>query len=156
MAASLDIAQFSKNYLVRGLTPEQVGEIAALATTKKYHALDRIITAGTSSAELYVILSGTVRVHLPWGDKLAEPGPGSVLGEMALIDAQPRSADVVCVGDVEVAVFDAQALRKHLNSHREIGFIVLINLAQVMSGRLRDSNAKIEFLADGDVWKHAT
>lgn len=155
MANTLDITQFSKNYLVRGLTPEQIGEIAAMATTKQYRALDRIITAGTSSAELYVILSGKVRVHLPWGDMLAEPGPGSVLGEMALIDAQPRSADVVCVGDVEAAVFDAQALRKHLNAHRDIGFTVLVNLAQVLSGRLRDSNAKIEFLSDADAWKHA-
>jgi CRP/FNR family cyclic AMP-dependent transcriptional regulator len=156
MAATLDITQFSKNYLVRGLTPAQVGEIAALATTKKYSALERVITAGTKSAELYVILSGTVRVHLPWGDKLAEPGPGSVLGEMALIDAQPRSADVNCVGEVELAVFDAQALRKYMNANKDVGFTMLVNLAQVLSGRLRDVNAKIEFLSDADVWKHAT
>ncbi|MHB8637728.1 MAG: Crp/Fnr family transcriptional regulator [Fimbriimonadaceae bacterium] len=156
MAATLDISQFSKNYLVRGLTPEAIAGIAALGTVKKFHALDRIITAGTKSAELYVILTGTVRVHLPWGDKLAEPGPGSVLGEMALVDAQPRSADVVCVGEVEVAIFDAKTLRKHLNTNREVGFTVLVNLAQVLSGRLRDSNAKIEFLSDADIWKHAT
>ena len=156
MAATLDLKQFGKNYLVRGLTPEQVAEIAALATTKKYDPLDRIITAGTTSAELYVILNGTVRVHLPWGDKLAEPGPGSVFGEMALVDAQVRSADVVCVGQVEVAVFDAKGLRKHMNSNKEVGFTMLVNLAQVLSGRLRDSNAKIEFLSDADTWKHAT
>ncbi|HLK16671.1 MAG TPA: cyclic nucleotide-binding domain-containing protein [Fimbriimonadaceae bacterium] len=156
MPATLDLTHFSKNYLVRGLSPEQIDAIAALGTTKKYSPLDRIITAGTSSAELYVILSGTVRVHLPWGDKLAEPGPGSVIGEMALIDAQPRSADVICVTDVEIAVFDAQALRKHLNSNKDVGFTVLVNLAQVLCGRLRDSNAKIEFLGDADLWKHAT
>jgi CRP-like cAMP-binding protein len=156
MAGTLDIKQFSKNYLVRGLTPEQIAGIAALGTLKKYDPLERIITAGTKSAELYVILSGTVRVHLPWGNQLAEAGPGSVLGEMSLVDAQPRSADVVGVGAVDAAVFDAQALRKYLNSNRDVGFAVLINLAQVMSGRLRDSNAKIEFLADADTWKHAT
>lgn len=155
MAAPLN-TQFSKNYLVRGLTPAQIGEIAALATTKKYGPLARVITAGTKSAELYVILRGTVRVHLPWGDKLAEPGPGSVLGEMALIDAQPRSADVNCVGEVELAVFDAKVLRKYMNANKDVGFTMLVNLAQVLSGRLRDVNAKIEFLSDSDVWKHAT
>lgn len=155
MPATLDIEQFSKNYLVRGLARDQIEAIAALATIKTFAAGERLIVAGTLSADVYVILLGTVRVHLPFGDQLAEAGPGSVLGEMSLIDAQPRSADAVCMFPVEVAVLDATALRKHLNEHRETGFLVLINLAQVLCGRLRDANAKIEFLADSDAWKHA-
>jgi CRP-like cAMP-binding protein len=155
MSIPLDITAFSTNYLVRGLSPAQIQEVSALATTRRYAARDRMIMAGSQSAELYVILAGNVHVHLPDSDKLAEVGPGSVLGEMSLIDARPRSADVMCLGLVDAAVFDAPALRKYLNSHRDLGFTVMINLAQVLCGRLRDSNAKIEFLAGGDAWKHA-
>jgi CRP-like cAMP-binding protein len=151
-----DLKHFYKNYLVAGLTEEQAKEILALARVGQYGGGERLICAGTSSAELFVILDGEVRVHLPYGDKLAEIGPGAVLGEMALIDARPRSADAVCEGPVTAAVFDAPTLRAYLNQHRDVGFLVLVNLAQVLSGRLRDSNAKIEYLSDLDVWKHAT
>jgi glutaminase len=155
VSEQFDLTHFDKNYLVSGLSPQQVQEIFSIAVVKRFPLGERIICAGTTGADVFVILEGTVRVHLPYGDKLAEVGPGAVLGEMALIDARPRSADAVCAEPIVAAVFDAKALRSYLNQHRDLGFLVLVNLAQVLSGRLRDSNAKIEFLSDTDMWKHA-
>lgn len=150
-----DLTHFNKNYLVAGLSAPQIEEVFSRATVKRFPTGERIICAGTNSADIFVVLEGEVRVHLPYGDKLAEVGPGGVLGEMALIDARPRSADAVCSTEVEAAVFDAKAFRSYLNQNRELGFLIIVNLAQVLSGRLRESNAKIEFLSEGDVWKHA-
>ena len=70
---------------------------------------------------------------------LADIGPGAVLGEIALLDSQPRSANAFCLTSVEVAYFDANALRSYLNSHRDLGFVVLINLARVICSRLLSS-----------------
>jgi hypothetical protein len=42
-----------------------------------------------------------------------------------------------------------------MNSRREIGFVILANLARVLSGRLRLADAKIDLLSDGDAWKNA-
>ena len=155
MTEQHDLTGFNKNYLVKGLTAEQIQAIFSIAKVKTFPTGERIICAGTTSADVFVILSGTVRVHLPYGDKLAEVTAGAVLGEMALIDARPRSADAICQDQVVAAVFDANALRSYLNQNRDLGFLVMVNLSQVLCGRLRDSNAKIEFLSEGDVWKHA-
>ena len=73
-----------------------------------------------------------------------------------MLDSQPRSANAVCIGAVDVAYFDANVLRAYLNTHRDLGFVVLINLARVLTGRLRDANSKIDTLMDQtEVWKNA-
>ena len=49
---------------------------------------------GDLGAELLLILDGTARVEMD-GRTVEEVGPNRVLGEMALIDSEPRSASVV-------------------------------------------------------------
>ena len=148
---------FKKNYLVLGLTPDQISDIASLATFKRLTAQERLIRMGDQSGDLYVVLNGKLVVLTPDGDKLSEIGPGSVLGEISLIDARPRTADVVCVGLVDVAIIPANDLRRKMNSDRAMGFVVLANLARVLCGRLRQANEKLDELYEkaGDVWTNA-
>jgi CRP-like cAMP-binding protein len=151
-----DLEAFKKNYLAVGLTSEQLKDLAGLAELKRYDARSTLIQAGQKSADMFVILVGSVRVQTPDGDKLADIGPGAVLGEISLLDSQPRSANALCMTSVEVAHFDANILRGYLNSHRDLGFVVLINLARVICGRLRDANSKIDILTDSaEAWKNA-
>lgn len=151
-----DLEAFRKNYLAHGLTNEQLKDLAGLAELKRFDARSTLITAGQKSADMYVILQGSVRVSMPDGDKLADIGPGAVLGEISLLDSQPRSANAVCMTSVEAAHFDANILRSYLNTHRDLGFVVLINLARVICARLRDANSKIDTLTDSaEAWKNA-
>ena len=153
----LDLETFKKNYLVVGLSDDHVNQIASLATLKRCTAQERLVRAGELNSDLYVVLNGRLVVLTPDGDKLSEVGPGSVIGEIALIDARPRTADVVCVGLVDLAVIPAPALRQAMNSNREWGFTVLANLSRVMAGRLRQANQKIDELYDktSDTWDNA-
>jgi CRP-like cAMP-binding protein len=153
----IDIQTFKKNYLCSGLTDEQVQEIVDLATLRRLTAQEQLIKAGEQSSDLYVVMNGRVNVLTPDGDKLSEIGPGSVLGEISLIDARPRTADVICIGLVDVAVIPAGELRRRINQNREWGFIVLANLSRVLAGRLRQANEKIDELFDkvSDTWDNA-
>ena len=153
----IDIQTFKKNYLCSGLTDEQVQEIVDLATLRRLTAQEQLIKAGEQSSDLYVVMNGRVNVLTPDGDKLSEIGPGSVLGEISLIDARPRTADVICIGLVDVAVIPAGELRLRMNQNREWGFIVLANLSRVLAGRLRQANEKIDELFDkvSDTWDNA-
>jgi CRP-like cAMP-binding protein len=153
----IDIQTFKKNYLCSGLTDEQVQEIVDLATLRRLTAQEQLIKAGEQSSDLYVVMNGRVNVLTPDGDKLSEIGPGSVLGEISLIDARPRTADVICIGLVDVAVIPAGELRRRMNQNREWGFIVLANLSRVLAGRLRQANEKIDELFDkvSDTWDNA-
>lgn len=148
---------FKKNYLVSGLSPEQIEEISALAETGCKLAGESLVEKGEQSADLYVILDGSVNVYTAKGDKLSESGPGSVLGEVALVDAGPRSASAVCKGQVHFARLPAKELRGYMSKNREVGFVMICNLARVLSMRLRQTASVMEDLRakTEDPWVHA-
>ncbi|HVL38396.1 MAG TPA: cyclic nucleotide-binding domain-containing protein [Fimbriimonadaceae bacterium] len=157
MSVALDLSVFKQNYLVSGLSDEQVGQIAALATVETFLAGETVTRIGEDNADLYVILDGRVNVLTADGDKLGEAGPGSVLGEIGLIDARPRTANTVTVGLTRAARLPARELRSLMNGNRDLGFVVLANLARVLCGRLRMANARLDELIDKttDAWEHA-
>jgi len=148
------LQSFKRNYLVCGLPDEAMEEVWGLAIQETHLARETLIRINEKSSDLYVILDGQVHVMTADGDILAEPGPGSVLGEMGLIDDRPRSAEVVCVSLTKVAKLPAKELRTYMSTNTKVGFTILANLARVLSGRLRQADLKIDTLLDGgDPWK---
>lgn len=106
---------------------------------------DRIVQAGATSREMYVILSGSVEVRS--GDRvLAELGRGEIFGESALISSAPRTADVVALEDVEVLILSQNFLEKGMRTMPDILSRVLYNLSMILVERLRDSTT---LLAEG-------
>lgn len=57
-----------------------------------------IVDQGQTGREAFVILSGQVTVKRN-GKKIASIGPGSIVGELSLLDHGPRTATVVCDTD---------------------------------------------------------
>lgn len=157
VAAIENFESLKKNYLVAGLTDDIIAELAKLAHYEVSVSGENLITKGDKSSDLYVILEGNVDVYTSTGDKLTSAGPGSLLGEIALVDDHPRSADAVCTGLVKYARFPAAELRRYMNGNRNAGFIILANLARVLSARLRNSDIVIETvrLTTFDHWKFA-
>ena len=60
-------------------------------------------------------------------------GPGDVVGEMALFDAQPRMANAVTLEDTEVVISCPREFLKRLNKMNPVMGRVL----QIMAGRVR-------------------
>jgi len=150
---------FKKSYLVLGLPDEAIREIYDLGRFQVHTPGEDLIRAGDKSSDLIAILDGRVNVLTPTGEKITELGPGHVLGEIALIDNQPRSAHAVCIGRVQVCHIEADDMRKLMGTKRDIGFVVLTNLARMMCMRLRNTDLRIDHLADKlsaqDAWKNA-
>jgi CRP-like cAMP-binding protein len=98
---------------------------------------EALFTEGEPGACMYVVRSGTVRVSTG-ATELEQLGPGSILGEMALIEDTPRSATVTAVSDCDIAVIDR---------HRFL-FLVqqtpsfALNVMRVLSHRLREMNRR--------------
>jgi CRP/FNR family transcriptional regulator, cyclic AMP receptor protein len=74
-------------------------ELAALANEVSVKTGGRIVEKGKIESTMYLIASGRVRVH-EGNETLAELGRGSVFGELAALDSQPRTADVTALSDV--------------------------------------------------------
>lgn len=148
---------FKKNYLVAGLDDGVIGEISDLGEVGSKMPGESLIEKGDDSSDLFVILDGVVNVYTKQGDKLGDCGPGSVLGEVALVDAGPRSANAVCVGVVTYSRLPAAELRNYMSANREAGFTMLANLSRVLSMRLRNSATVMEDLRAQtvDPWEKA-
>ena len=69
--------------------------------SRYFKAGSTVFREGDEAHELFVIKSGKVRIQI--GNRtLTELEPDSILGEMALIDNEPRSATAIAVTDVEL------------------------------------------------------
>lgn len=87
------------------LGPESLARVAAAAVVQRWNAGALLFQRGDPGNYLVALASGRVRLAIttPQGRELIlrHAGPGDLLGEMALFDDQPRSADAVAaVGTV--------------------------------------------------------
>jgi CRP/FNR family transcriptional regulator, cyclic AMP receptor protein len=74
-------------------------------------------------------------------------GPGHVIGEMGLIDDEPRSATCVASTDMVVAVMTRDALRDLLHKHPATGNKLLLTISRRMAARLRETGRKLKTYA---------
>jgi len=89
--------------------PLKKGQLRTLVESGKertYKAGDAIVSKGEKGIGFYLIQSGEARVERG-GQTLATLGPGQFFGEMALLDEQPRTADVRAVGPVRCLVLSS-------------------------------------------------
>lgn len=96
---------------------------------------------GESSTEMFIIRSGKIRILKQEGDntiELAVLGAGSVLGELSLLDHQPRSATAQVIEDVRATIIDEIMFTRTMKSIP--GW--LANIIQVVVKRLRDTMKK--------------
>ena len=96
-----------------------------------------IIDQGQLGREAFVILEGKVTVKRR-DRKVAELGPGDVVGELALLDHGPRTASAVCEGDCTLFVLDQRHFRGVIEDHPSISMKLLTALA----ARIRDLDRK--------------
>src|SRR5262249_44984658 len=102
----------------------------ATAVTKR--AGEVLFEAGSPGTEMYVVRTGEIAIHL--GNTVVERvGPGSLLGEMALIDNSPRSATAIASQDSEVIAIDQ---KQFLFMVQQTPFFA-IQVMRVMAARLR-------------------
>ncbi len=74
-------------------------------------------------------------------------GAGHIIGEMGLLDGEPRSATCTAFTDVEVALLDRAALMDLIAQEPATGCKLLAALLQRTSSRLRVTNKKLRTLA---------
>lgn len=132
-----------------GLAPAEVARLAALMPLRTLAAGEALFRQGEAGDSLYVMCRGTVSIRLPDaadqpGKRVAAFGPGVVLGEMALLEGKPRSADAVADSasellelrrlDFDRLAEEAPALAQHL----------LRNLACLLAERLRQTTQDLQ------------
>lgn len=93
---------------------------------------------GEASAEMFIVRTGKIRILKQEGAKtveLAVLGAGSVLGELSLLDHQPRSATAQVIEDVRTTVIDENLFNHTMKTIPTW----LANIIHLVVKRLRDT-----------------
>src|SRR5437867_2830665 len=118
-----------------GLKDKQLRAIANAGKELAYTPDRVIVKEGEMGVGFYLILDGKVEVRR--GSRvLSKLGTGQFFGEMALVDKQPRSADVIATAPTRCYVLTAWAFSALIKSHPEIA----INMMQELVVRLRKTD----------------
>ena len=124
------------------LTPAEADVLEEMGEPGSYAAGEVIFEQGGTADCVFVLRSGRVRVTATGGDGeevvLAERGPGELLGELAGIDGQPRSASVTAVDEVRGLVVPLRAFRGFLMDNPRAA----LSLLELLSRRLREAEAR--------------
>jgi|SRR5271157_2455445 len=98
-----------------------------------------VFKAGDSGETMYIITEGEVDIVDGSGTTLDTAGPGSIVGELALIDDEPRSAAVVAKTASRLVAVDRRRFQYMV---QETPFFALA-VMKVLADRLRKTSAKV-------------
>ena len=111
---------------------EDLWPLARLAEVRSFEAGTRVFGQGDLGDALYVVLTGRVAIERR-GRRLGELGPGEAFGEMALLDAEPRSADAVAVESSDLLSIGSEEFYEAMHEQVELAEGVI----RMLSRRLR-------------------
>ena len=75
--------------------------------------------------------------------RLAVVKEGAVLGEMSMLDGEPRSASCWALSEVDAAVLSRDAVGQLIAAHPSVGAKLLVKLTQLLAQRLRNISTQL-------------
>lgn len=138
--------------LFDGLTHAQLEWVAQRAHRRVFPAGTNVLTIEQPGEAVYIILHGTVKIHVEQGDGrdviLSILGAGDLLGEMSLIDSIGRSASALTLENSLMLWMGKQTFNRLLDEFPPVAR----NLVRILTARVRLSDQLIQALATLDVY----
>jgi len=148
LAEEVDLDRLS---VLEGLSKAECAVVRTCLERRTFRAGEIVIAEGSAERDLFLMLRGTAsaRVDLPGQGRqrrLASFSAGTVFGEVALLDRQPRSATVMADEDVVCYVLSEEAFHALGRDHPAIAITLLTNLGRELSRRIRRANLMVSEL----------
>jgi CRP-like cAMP-binding protein len=132
------VAWLAQVPLFAGCSPENVERLADAAGEQAFESGQAIVNQGQVGNGLYLVVSGEVRI-VAGDDELARLGPGEAIGELSVIDQEPRVASAVAVGEVTCLALASWDLIAMLEEDPSLA----MNLLRQLARRLRQADARL-------------
>ena len=135
---SLFFAEFSR---------EDIITMAGYMNVYRVQPGEIIIREGDGGDFMLLIVEGFVDI-LKQGVRreqqhMTTVGPGMTLGEMSMIDGEPRFATCIATEPTVFAVLHRDDMAKIILDHPSLGSKILVKLVSMLSGRLRQTSARL-------------
>jgi CRP-like cAMP-binding protein len=129
------------------LSEAELRVLAELSRTRRFAPGELVFREGDAGDALFVLALGEVDVVAAAGSAGAPPlatlAPPEAFGEMSLIDREVRSATVRARTDCVALQLGAENFTAFRKRSRDGFTLFLVNVARVLSSRLREANRKL-------------
>jgi CRP-like cAMP-binding protein len=145
-------ALIPKCSLLENFTPVEVRLLSHFMEVFRAAEGIEVIHEGDGGDFMLILVEGRVEVRKQdrWNTQqlIAVVEPGRVLGEMSMIDGEPRFATCVAVQPTLVAVLDRESLARIIVEQPLLGAKILMELVLMLSQRLRVTSDRLMQLLD--------
>ena len=130
--------------LLAHLETEELAKLSRFARTEHYPKGAVIFRKGEPGTSMMTVAEGRIKISASSRDGkeavLAVLAKGDVLGEMAILDGGPRSADATALEPTELVVIDQRDFIPFLERNPKIA----VRLLRLLSERLRRTSEQVE------------
>jgi len=145
----------ARSPLLQDFTAAEADVLGSAMLLVRAQPVQVLIVEGTVDDWMMLLLSGTVDVTKRKvgaesdaqedGDttRLAVIRPGAVIGEMSMLDGEPRYATCTALDEVEAAVLTRQAVARLIQDHPAVGAKLLVKITQLLAQRLRNTSNQL-------------
>ncbi|HVO43049.1 MAG TPA: DUF1003 domain-containing protein [Aggregatilineales bacterium] len=125
------------------LDPDELAELSAHIDEDSFATGQAVFKAGDPGDEMHIVLSGKIQVFVTDDDAqavaIAEIGPGEFVGELSLLDNEPRSATAVAQEPTRTFVIDRDDLLRLFRHKPEAALDILA----ILSNRIRQTDVLV-------------
>lgn len=145
-------ALIPKCALLGNFSPAEVQLLAHFMDVYRAPAAAEIIREGDGGDFMLMVLEGRIEVHKRdrWNTPqlLAVVEAGRTLGEMSMIDGEPRFATCIAAETTLIGVLDRESLARIIVEQPLLGAKILMELVLMLSQRLRATSQRLLGLMD--------
>jgi CRP-like cAMP-binding protein len=131
-------ARIAKLPLFRDCSQKELAAVADVLVEEEIEAGGVLTREGQDGGTAYIIVEGNAEV-VREGHTLATLGPGEIVGELSLLDQQPRIATVKAITALRVLAFSHEDFAKLVATVPELSHALL----SVLAKRVRDLDSKV-------------
>ena len=149
------LESIKKNHLLKDLSESELQQILGETTAREFAADEVIMHEGDAGDVMYIMCEGSVAITKRLTLELSEEAPrektmmrfhaeeGVILGEMALIESDVRSATVTALTHCLMLELTKEKFYLLLEQYPKVGVKILLRLARYLSRRLRKSSDEL-------------
>jgi CRP-like cAMP-binding protein len=134
-------------HLFEDFEPEDLAGLARYMRCYRAPLGTEIIREGDQGDFMLLVLDGGIEIVKkdPRGvaQAIGSAGPGKTLGEMSLIDGEPRFASCIALGTVEIAMLDRDSLSRLISEEPGLGVKLMMELLMLLNQRLRAVSSQL-------------
>lgn len=136
--------QLPQDSILRSLSRQELDDFMSFAVVKRLTRGETLIDAGDPGDSMMIVLAGTLKVCVTSSSGrevvLDYLGPGGIIGEIAVFDGKPRTADVIAVDAAELVVLQRRFVLPFLEKNPAAA----LRIIELLCDKLRRTNALVQ------------